>query len=275
MSLEITSPTNNNIKHVKSLHKKKYREAYDEFLIDGLRIIEHALDNNAEFKAIYYHEEIVNYERNYKLFKKIHDKNINLYKINNKILRDIATTDNPQGILGVIKRKYYSLKDIINNEKFFLIILDRLQDPGNVGTIIRTADAAGADGLIALKGTVDIYNSKTIRSTMGSIFTMPIVHVDDLGELVNTLEIHNSDIISTSLEAEKYHFEVEYGNKNAIIIGNEGNGICDELIGSSNVKVKIPMFGNAESLNASVASGIIIYELVRQKHFRKLNNFTK
>lgn len=275
MSLEITSPTNNNIKHVKSLHKKKYREAYDEFLIEGLRIIEHALDNNAEFRAIYYHEEIVNSERNYKLFQKIYDKNINLYKVNNKIFRDIATTDNPQGILGVIKRKYYSLKDIINKEKFFLFILDRLQDPGNVGTIIRTADAAGVDGLIALKGTVDIYNSKTIRSTMGSIFTMPIVHVDDVGELINTLEIHNSDIISTSLEAERYHFEVEYGNKNAIIIGNEGNGICDELIGRSNVKVKIPMFGNAESLNASVASGIIIYELVRQKHFRKLNNFTK
>lgn len=275
MSLEITSPANNNIKHVKSLHKRKYREAYDEFLIEGLRIIEHALDNNAEFKAVYYDEGISSNERSNKLFQRICSKNIDLYKVNTKIFKNISTTDNSQGILGVIKRKHYSLKDIIKKDDFFLIILDRLQDPGNVGTIIRTADAAGVDGIIVLKGTVDIFNSKTIRSTMGSIFTLPIVHVGDAGDLIDTLKLHDSDIISTSLEADSYHFQVDYGKKNAIIIGNEGNGISDELVKRSNIKVKIPMSGNAESLNASIASGIIIYELVRQKHFRKLNNLTK
>jgi TrmH family RNA methyltransferase len=275
VSLEITSPANNNIKHVKSLHKRKYREAYDEFLIEGFRIIEHALDNNVEFKGIYYDEGIANSERSYKLFQRIYSKNIDLYKVNNKIFKNIATTDNSQGILGVVKRKHHLLKDIIEQEELFLVILDRLQDPGNVGTIIRTADSAGVDGIIALKGTVDIFNSKTIRSTMGSIFTMPIVYVDNVGDLIDTLQIYGSDIISTSLQADRYHFQVDYGKKNAIIIGNEGNGVSDELVRRSNIKVKIPMSGNAESLNASVASGIIIYELVRQKHFRKLNNLTK
>lgn len=275
VSLEITSAANNNIKHVKSLHKRKYRESYDEFLVEGLRIIEHALDNNAEFSAVYYNEEIADSERSSELFQRISGQNISLYKVNSKIFKNMATTDNSQGILAVIKRKYYSLKDIMNKERFFLIILDRLQDPGNVGTIIRTADAAGVDGIITLKGTVDIFNSKTIRSTMGSIFTMPIISVDDVEELVNTLKLHNSDIISTSLEAEEYHFQVEYSKKSAIIIGNEANGISDELIRHSNIKVKIPMVGKAESLNASIASGIIMYEVVRQNHFRKLNNLTK
>ncbi|SHK12867.1 TrmH family RNA methyltransferase [Paramaledivibacter caminithermalis] len=270
MYLEITSTANNNIKHVKALHKKKYREAYNEFLVEGLRIMEYALDNNAEFNCVYYNNEITNSQRGNELLKRISSKNINLYKVNNKIFRHISTTDSPQGILGVVKRQHYDLKEIMKKDKFFLIILDRLQDPGNVGTIIRTSDAAGADGIIALKGTVDIYNSKTIRSTMGSIFTIPIINIDDVDELVKVLESNGADIIATTLKADKYNFEVQYGNKNAIIIGNEANGISDKLIRYSNIKVKIPIIGNAESLNASIASGIIIYELVRQSYFQKI-----
>lgn len=270
MAKEIISPANQNIKHIKSLHKRKYRDKYKEFLIEGLRSIEHGLDNNAKFNAICYNEEIENSNRGCELLEKISQRRIELYKVNDKIFKDISTTDNSQGVLGVVKRQYYNLEDIINKEKLFLIILDRLQDPGNVGTIIRTADAAGADGIIPLKGTVDIYNSKTIRSTMGSIFTMPIVHIEDNASIVEILKGNNVDIISTILEANKYHFEVKYKRKNAVIIGNEGNGISDELIKHSNIKVKIPIIGNAESLNASIASGIIIYEIVRQGYFQKI-----
>lgn len=261
LTLEITSPNNKHIKHIKSLQRKKYRDKHGEFIIEGLRIIEHALENNAKISAIYYSDEIHDYE----ILKKITDRNINIYKIDRQVFKDISTTENSQGILGVIKKKSFTVEDFIEKNEFSILILDRLQDPGNVGTIIRTADAAGFDGIIITKGCVDIYNSKTVRSTMGSIFTMPVIHIDHLDKFIYNLKSREVNVISTTLNAKKYHYEVTYGKKNAIIIGNEGRGISKELIELSNIKVKIPMIGRAESLNASVASGIIIYEIVRQK----------
>lgn len=267
MTLEITSSSNKHIKYIKLLHKRKYREKNDEFIVEGLRIIEHAINNDAKISGVYYSDEITNTDRGRRLIERMSLEGVNLYKVSEKIFKEISTTDTPQGILGVVKRKHYSLRDVIDKEKFLLIILDRLRDPGNVGTIIRTADAAGVDAVAVLKGTVDIYNSKTIRSTMGSIFTLPIIHVEDTASIISALKLCKADIISTTLGAEKYHFEVEYGSKNAVIIGNEAEGISHELIRHSNIKVKIPVIGNAESLNASIASGIIMYELVKQHYF--------
>lgn len=267
MNLEITSLSNKHIKHIRMLHKRKFREKNNEFIIEGLRIIEHGINNNANISAVYYGEEIAKTNRGRALLDKIIHSNIDLYKVNEKILKEISTTDNSQGIIGVVKIKTYDLNDIIDRDKFILVILDRLQDPGNVGTIIRTADSAGIDGIIALKGTVDIYNSKTIRSTMGSIFTLPVIYIDEAWEIINELKSRDVDIIATTLQAEKYHFQANYRNKSAVIIGNEANGISDDLVELSNLKVKIPIIGKAESLNASIASGIIMYEIVRQNYF--------
>ncbi len=267
MSIEITSLSNKHIKHIKSLHKRRYREKNNEFIIDGLRLVEHSLLNNADIKAVYYTSELTGSERGNELLEKMASGAISLYKVDEKILKEISTTESSQGILGIVNRKHYRLDEIINKKKFTLIILDRLQDPGNVGTIIRTADSAGVDGIVSLKGTVDIYNSKTIRSTMGSIFTVPVIYgLDDMG-IINILREAGADIISTTLNTEKYHFDVKYSNKNAIIIGNEANGVSEELLESSNVKVKIPIIGNAESLNASIASAVVMYEIVRQNYF--------
>lgn len=264
MILEITSSSNKQIKHVKSLQRKKYRDKYNEYIVEGLRIVEHGLCNGVEFSSIFCTDEAYDTLDQRKEIKKILDKGIYIYKVNDKLFKEISTTENSQGIIGIIKKKFYKLDSFIDKDKIFIIILDRLQDPGNLGTIIRTADAAGVDLILTTKGCVDIYNDKTIRSTMGSIFTMPVIHINDDNELIKTLKDKKINIISTTLEAKKYHHDIEYGEKNAIIIGNEGNGICKELIDESNIKIKIPIIGNAESLNASVASGIVIYELVRQ-----------
>ncbi|WP_432408677.1 TrmH family RNA methyltransferase [Wukongibacter sp. M2B1] len=267
MTLEITSLSNKHIKHIKMLHKRKFREKNNEFIIEGLRIVEHGINSNANICAVYYSEEIIKTNRGIELLDNISSNNIDLYKVNDKILKEISTTDNSQGIIGIVKSQSYDLNKIINKDKFVLIILDRLQDPGNVGTIIRTADSAGVDGIIALKGTVDIYNSKTIRSTMGSIFTLPVIYVDEITDIINNLRSEDTDIIATTLQAEKYHFETKYKKRCAVIIGNEANGISEDLIELSNIKIKIPIIGKAESLNASIASGIIMYEMVRQNYF--------
>ncbi len=266
MTLEINSNSNKNIKHIKSLKKKKYRDKYNEFIIEGIRIIEHGILNNYNIKSLYYREDIYNDLVNTKIINKLEKKNTPVYKVSNRIFAEIADTENPQGVIAIVEKKHYKVEDILNKENLSLILLDRLQDPGNVGTIIRTADAAGFHGVFYSKGCVDIYNEKTVRSTMGSIFTMPIIKVENLNGFVDKLRSNNINVISTTLDANTYHYEVEYGNKNAIVIGNEGNGICKEIIDKSNVKVKIPMVGSAESLNASVAAGVIIYEILRHNN---------
>jgi len=261
---EITSNSNPKIKHVKELHKKKYRDKYNEFIIEGIRIIEHGL-YYGRVNSIFLTREMYEDIKNRELFKMINSKEIDIYIVPQQLFKEISDTNTPQGILGIANKVFYEIDDILNDKSnYFFIVLDRLQDPGNVGTIIRTADAAGVDCIITNKGCVDVYNTKTIRATMGSIFTMPVIHIDDSSLLIKQFKDHGIKIVSTILETNKYHFEVEYGNKVAIIIGNEGNGISEELIKESDLKIKIPIIGSAESLNASVASSIVIYEVLRQ-----------
>lgn len=265
MIQEITSNSNPNIKHVKSLHKKKYREKYNEFIIEGLRIVEHGLECGGDITKIFLAQSIYESLKGTILFSKIKDNNIDSYILNDNLFKEICDTDNPQGILGIVKQKSYDINTILNKEQYFVVVLDRLQDPGNLGTIIRTADAAGVDCIITNKGCVDTYNNKTIRATMGSIFNIPIIDIESLDELIDRLIGAGTQIVSTVLEATKYYHEVKYKERAAIIIGNEANGISKELVKKSNIKVKIPMLGKAESLNASIASSIMIYEIVRQK----------
>lgn len=151
------------------------------------------------------------------------------------------------------------MENSLKKETDFIVVLDRIQDPGNMGTIIRTADAAGAQSIILLKGCVDIYNPKVIRSTMGSIFDMNIVNCVD--EDLDIIKNKGFNIVSSYLNTNNYYNSVDYGEKVALIIGNEGNGIKDEIIDKSDILVKIPIYGKAESLNAAMASGILMYEI--------------
>lgn len=140
------------------------------------------------------------------------------------------------------------------------MILDRIQDPGNMGTIIRTADSAGVDAIIALKGCVDIYNPKVIRSTMGSIFDMNIIDASQ-DETVDMLKSLDFNIVSSYLNTENFYDKIDYGSKVALVIGNEANGINEELVSKSDILVKIPIYGKAESLNAAISSAILMYEI--------------
>nr|WP_330368177.1 RNA methyltransferase [Clostridioides difficile] len=140
------------------------------------------------------------------------------------------------------------------------MILDRIQDPGNMGTIIRTADSAGVDAIIALKGCVDIYNPKVIRSTMGSIFDVNIIDASQ-DETVDMLKSLDFNIVSSYLNTENFYDKIDYGSKVALVIGNEANGINEELVSKSDILVKIPIYGKAESLNAAISSAILMYEI--------------
>ena len=156
----------------------------------------------------------------------------------------------------------------LNLQGDFYLLCDKLQDPGNLGTIIRTAHAAGVDGIILTKGTVDIYNEKTIRASMGSLFHIPVIYDDKDNTIVKELCNKGFSLLSTSLEGDKDFFEEDLTGKLIISVGNEGNGVSKEIYDLSDKKVKIPMPGGAESLNVAIAASIILYEKVRQN---KLN----
>ncbi|QZY56301.1 23S rRNA (guanosine(2251)-2'-O)-methyltransferase RlmB [Crassaminicella profunda] len=270
MILKINSSDNGTIKHVRELKKRKYRQKYEEYIVEGIRIIRDALQNNKEIKYILFAEELYTTSGGEELLHELMENNIKIYEIPNNIYMHLSDTQNPQGIMAVLPIESYHIDEVIDSSKNLFLVLDRVQDPGNLGTIIRTADAAGINAVILTKGCVDLYNLKTIRSTMGSIFHFPIVHGGETIEIIKHLKSKNIKIVSTSLETDKYYDEVDYNESTAFVIGNEANGVLKEVLESSDELVKIPMIGKAESLNASIAASIIMYEAVRQKRNQKI-----
>ncbi|MBS4537989.1 RNA methyltransferase [Clostridium sp. D2Q-11] len=259
----ITSSSNKFIKEIKSLNKKRDRNKKGLYFIEGLRLVEDAIKSNQPIEYILYSDKIFQLEGGEELFDKFRNQ-FSHYKIEHNLFKEISDTDSPQGIMAVINIRKYTLKDIID-ENPFIIFLDRLQDPGNMGTIIRSADSLGASGIIISKGSVDIYNPKVVRSTMGSLFHLPIVEIDNSIETISKLKESGIKVLATSLEEAKYCYDSDLTTNILIIIGNEGNGISEELFNISDENIIIPMKGNSESLNVAMASSIIMYEVLRQR----------
>lgn len=241
----IKSKENNFYKHLKKLNSKKYRDEYKEFLIEGLKVF----DFVEKFKYI-----LIKESKNEK-FPEFLEKDETFILADN-IFDEISIQENSQGIMFVLDFPKYE----VDTETTEVVILDNIQDPGNLGTLIRLVDAVGIKNLILLKGTCDIYNEKVVRSTMGSLFNLNINYFS-LSELSEFLLKNNFNILATALtEDSKPYDEMQIKLKNAIIFGNEGHGISKELLELSNDKLIIPIYGKAESLNVSVAAGIFLYK---------------
>ncbi|WP_138211319.1 TrmH family RNA methyltransferase [Hathewaya histolytica] len=263
----IESKNNSLIKEVKKLKEKKFREEKNCFIVEGIRFTEEAINSNFEIEYIFFDEDSLQKKEVKKLLENrnsLLDNNTKVYKVTKEVFRIISNTETPQGVLAVVRNKEIHIKD----NKGFYILVDRVQDPGNLGTIVRTAHATGALGVILTKGTVDIYNEKTLRSTMGSIFKVPIIRDDDLSFTFN-LKDNGFKIISSSLDTDTNFYSLNLKENAIIVIGNEGNGISDEIYSISDIKAKLPMVGDSESLNAGVAAGIMMYEVLRQNTFEK------
>ena len=256
----ITSKDNEIIKYIKKLKEKKYRELEKAYVIEGEKLINEAIQENAKIKYIVISETVV--EELNEDFKKNVEKKSCIY-VTDKIFRRITDVVTPQGMLAVIEKKDIDENDI-NIDEELIIVLDGIQDPGNFGTIIRTIDSAGLSQVIISKKTVDIYNSKVVRSTMGAIFRVNVIISEDLAVTLRQLEKQGFETIATSLDTKDSIYDMKKGKK-VIIIGNEANGVSEDVLQIVNKKAKIPMLGKTESLNVSVATGIIIYEYVRRK----------
>lgn len=257
----ITSKDNEIIKNVRKLKEKKYRDLTGKYIVEGIKIIKEALNENANIDMIVVCEDCVkNGDINSKLMYEI--AKYNCIYVSEKIFNSITDTSNPQGILAVINMN--NKENNINYDQDIIVALDGIQDPGNLGTILRTVDSIGLNQIIVSKNTTDAYSPKVVRSTMGAIFRVNVIQEEDLIKTLKEVKKHKYKILSTSLETENSLYDVEL-NKNVIVIGNEANGVSKEVLELADNKVKIPMLGKTESLNASVATGIILYEYVRQK----------
>lgn len=251
----ISSKENNIIKEVKRLKEKKYRN--EKYIIEGHKMIDEAIQESVKIDIIIMTEEFANHNQKYV-------EKINNYKfilVTENVFKELTEVKTPQGILAVVYKKE-QIK--IDEKADYIMALDDVQDPGNIGTIIRTLDSANIKQLIVSRGTVDAYSPKVVRSTMGAIFRVQIIEVENLSETLNSLKQKGFDLVSTSLQTDKNIYDINY-NKKVVVIGNEANGVSKEIQDTSDYKVKIPMMGKTESLNASVAASIMIYEYVREK----------
>ena len=254
----IESKDNNLFKETKKLKERKNRAKSSKYIIEGFSLVQEAF--KAELNIEYLiatsdgKEKIASYLEGYI------DEGFKIYEMTNSLFNELISTENPQGILAVVQMNEKPL----NLEGNFYLLCDKVQDPGNLGTIIRTAHAVKADGIILTKGTVDIYNEKTIRSTMGSLFYVPVHYDDEHMTLVKSLKEKNFKVVVTSLDTDKDFFQENLKGKVLLTVGNEGNGVSNEVYELADTKVKIPMPGNAESLNVAIATSVIMYEKIRQ-----------
>lgn len=257
----IESKNNKAIKELKSLSDKKYRDELGLFVADGLRFV-NEIPQTVKVEKMIFSESFVN-----KFDISEYNQKTDYLIISDKLFTEISETKNPQGIMAICKKNMYIAEDIIKKGGFY-IMAEEMNDPGNLGTVIRTAHAAGADGIFLSKGSVDVYNSKVLRATMGSIFKIPAVQNINMDETAALLRKNGIRLFAAHLKGNKNHYEANYTEGCAFLLGNEARGLSDYAASLCDELIKIPMPGGAESLNASVAAAVLMYEAVRQKMLR-------
>lgn len=254
----ITSTANPQVKNLQQLMKKSsVRSAQDVFLVEGMKMFLEA--PRERIQKIYVSKSL--YEEKGQAFF----DGVSMEILDDRVYAVVSDTKTPQGILCLLKQYHYTLEDLTKKRHPFLLILENLQDPGNLGTILRTAEGAGADGIILSRDSVDIYNPKTIRATMGAVYRMPFFYVEDLKVFLPELEQRGIRTYAAHLQGKNCYDEEDYKGGTAFLIGNEGNGLTEELSSKADVWVRIPMHGKLESLNAAVAASILMYEVCRQR----------
>jgi len=244
----LSSVKNPKIAVWKSLKERKGRKETGCFLVEGRKMVEEALASDFKVRAV-----LVDQDR----AEEFHLPDGAVYAMPSHVLAAVCDTKTPQGIAAVVEARQITR---LGNR---LVVLDGVQDPGNVGTIIRTADAAGMDGVILSEQCADVFGPKTLRATMGSVFRMPMAVTADLPSMLEGLKGEGYAVISSQLDGEPFYERAPVGELFCLVIGSEGNGVSETVQRIATHRVKLPMRGGAESLNAAVAAGIMMYELTR------------
>ncbi|HNQ91722.1 MAG TPA: RNA methyltransferase [Alphaproteobacteria bacterium] len=258
----ITSPSNPIIKDIKSLDQRKRRKETGLFLVEGLRSVIEGMELGASLKYIAYHTDSKEKEDIKRCVSYCNNCGGLALEVNDLVLEKISRKDNPQSVIGVFEQKFHKLSEINKNDtNRSYIVLEQVRDPGNLGTIIRTIDAVGADGVILIDQCCDPYSVECIRATMGSTFSVPIFTAT-LDEFKSWAKDWTGDIIGTTLQSSIDFREVTPKKPLLLMMGNEQAGLSEDLRGIATTCIRLPMNGRADSLNLSVATGICLYALL-------------
>lgn len=261
----ITSKSNEKVKYIKSLNEKKFRQKYGAFYLEGLKVVMEVIDMRKaiDIEFIAYSKSILKNVRNADSLLNLLEKerNIQIVELEENVFKSVVDTINPQGVLVVIKMPKIEEKDILEDRNENILIIDKVQDSGNLGTIIRSCDAFDVKNIVCINGTADVYSNKVTRSTMGSILRTKILYLDgeEVINFIKKLKNKNYQIIATSLNTNNTIESISFSERSAIIVGNEANGVSQELINAATIVAKIPMEKSTDSLNVGIATGILLY----------------
>jgi len=265
---KITSSSNPKIKEVMAIRRRKSSARRTSFIIEGPHLVEMALAAHTAISEVFFTEDFAGREEGQRTLRQLSKCQARVYEVAEHLLDKLAETETPQGLIAVATHSPLPLTGLRLRANPLLVVCDGIQDPGNLGTIIRTADAAGADGVVILPGTCDVYMQKTIRATAGSLFNIPVAHAA-AGELLDWLRANKIHLAVTASGAENSFFEAGLDKPVAFVFGNEAQGVQEDLRKAADISLSIPIYGRAESLNVAVSAALCLYEAVRQRYLKK------
>jgi TrmH family RNA methyltransferase len=260
----VTSKDNSAVKHLRSLSEPKHRKKEKSFLIEGIKMVEEALRDNLGVKMIVAAPSLVRHHGR-GVLKLAESRGVDILWISERLMDTLSENKTPQPVLAEVTMKQHSEEGLLANESRLIIIAHRLQDPGNLGTIIRTAEAVGAAGVAITANTVDPFNAKTIRASMGSVLRLPVVHIEDLTAFIKKCKQNGFQTLATVLTGEKTLFDIDLAKPTVVILGQEGAGLPQDLMADIDLRVRIPMAATIDSLNVATAAAVVLYEAMRQR----------
>jgi RNA methyltransferase, TrmH family len=261
---KITSSSNPKIKEVMDIKRRKSRAEHASFIIEGPHLLEMAIAANTSISEVFFTEIFSRKEEGQRILRQLSNCTARIYEVAVHLLHKLSETETPQGIIAVATHGSLPLNGLRLRDNPLLVVSDGIQDPGNLGAIIRTADAAGADGVVILPGSCDVYMQKVIRATAGSLFNIPVVYAA-VDELLDWLHAHKINLAVMASGAEASFFEADLDKPVALIFGNEAHGVQEDLKKAADMVLSIPIYGRAESLNVAAAAAVCLYEAVRQR----------
>jgi TrmH family RNA methyltransferase len=263
----ITSNDNSVVKHLRSLSEPKCRKKEKAFLIEGIKMVEEALRDDLGVRTVIAAPSLVQHHGK-GVLKLAESKGINIVWISERLMDALSESKTPQPAMAVVSMKQHTEEGLLAQSAGLIVVAHQLQDPGNLGTIIRTAEAVGASGIAITSNTVDPFNAKAVRASMGSVLRLPIVHIGEVTAFINKCKEKGFQTAATALTGEKKHFDVDLAKPTAVIFGQEGTGLPQEIMADIDVRMRIPMADTIDSLNVAAAAAVILYEALRQRMHR-------
>ncbi len=261
----IRSQQNDQVKNLIKLRERKHRERQKRFMVEGLRELRHALQADCEIETIYYCPDFFPSKNHSTFIDQIKQEDtLTLTRMSEETFRKATYREGPDGLMAVGKQRKHSLHQLKPSRAPLLLVLEGIEKPGNLGAILRSADGAGADAVMLVDCILDLYNPNAIRSSQGLVFAIPIIHTERTS-LAGWLKEHRIQTVATTPDTENLHWNINYDQPTALFFGSESNGLSDYWLNQTDWKIRIPMAGQADSLNVSAAAAVCLYEAKRQR----------